>query len=136
MTEPAPSDSRPQLLSPDEDPQAGDGLFVRKRWLFRLCGIIFGLGLVVLLEVSCRLVGWGNPVAFDDPFVGFSEVYPLFQEQDDRYEVVPSRKKFFAHESFPVEKPADGFRVFCLGQLREPRAELSKRRAILTSVSR
>lgn len=115
MTASEPGNSQQQEVKPAENPQPADKLSARKRWVFRLCAVLFGLILVLLLEVSCRLAGWGNPVAYDDPFVGFSEVYPLFEKQEDRYEVVPSRKKFFADESFPVQKPDDGYRIFCLG---------------------
>jgi len=115
MTTPAPSESRLSQVSSDENPQPEHKLTRRKRWLFRLGAVVFGLCLILLLEASCRVLGWGNPVAFDDPFVGFSEVFPLFEKVGDRYEVAPSRRKFFANESFPAEKPADGYRIFCLG---------------------
>jgi lysophospholipase L1-like esterase len=115
MRTPVPSDAGHNTVSSDENPQPENKFTTRKRWLFRLGAVVLGLSLVLLLEVSCRLLGWGNPVAFDDPFVGFSEVYPLFEKQGDRYQVVPSRRKFFANDSFPAEKPADGYRIFCLG---------------------
>lgn len=115
MTTPVPSDARHKKVSSDENPSSENRLTTRKRWLFRLGAIVLGLSLVLLLEVSCRLLGWGNPVAFDDPFVGFSKVFPLFEQVGDRYEITPARRKFFADESFAAEKPADGYRIFCLG---------------------
>lgn len=79
--------------------------------------MLFGLGLVGLAEVVCATFGWGDPDTADDPFVGFSQVYPLFvlNEATDRYEIPESRLAFFRPESFPREKPQDGFRIFCLG---------------------
>ncbi|MGF1580647.1 MAG: SGNH/GDSL hydrolase family protein [Gemmataceae bacterium] len=71
----------------------------------------------VVLELLCRLFGWGLPTEFDDPFVGFSDVHPLFVLNEDtrRYEIPQSRLKFFCPESFSAEKPSDRFRIFVLG---------------------
>lgn len=76
-----------------------------------------GLSLFVLVEVVCRLFDLGHPQPIDDPFVGFSELQPLFQfnETEARYEIPKPRLKFFAEESFPTRKPPGTFRIFCLG---------------------
>jgi lysophospholipase L1-like esterase len=74
--------------------------------------------LLLASEIVSRLVGWGRPALAPDPFVGFSEVHPLFEVDADRgvHRIVPARRKFFAYESFTVEKPASARRVFCLGE--------------------
>ena len=61
--------------------------------------------------------GWGRPADYDDPFVGFSAIHPLFvlDESGARYEIPKSRLKFFAPESCPAKKGPNTFRVFCLG---------------------
>ena len=56
-------------------------------------------------------------VDYDDPFVGFRAVTPLFELNSDgtRYEIPPARLKFFSPESFAANKPADEYRIFILG---------------------
>ncbi|MBD3676295.1 MAG: SGNH/GDSL hydrolase family protein [Planctomycetaceae bacterium] len=87
----------------------------RKRWVFRGAAILLGLLVVVGLELLCRLLGWGVPALADDPYVGFAEVTPLFEQQGDVYEIAPARLKFFAAESFPAVKPDNQSRIFVLG---------------------
>jgi lysophospholipase L1-like esterase len=89
----------------------------RRLWLFRSAAVLLGLSVFVVAELVCRALGWGVPTRFDDPFVGFSAVHPLFEFQEGagRYAIPPSRLKFFAYESFAADKPERGFRIFCLG---------------------
>ena len=71
----------------------------------------------MLVEGACVIFGWGTPSTFEDPFVGFDDVRPLFVLNDDssEYFVPKSRRRFFAEESFPVQKKPNTFRIFCLG---------------------
>lgn len=89
----------------------------RRIWLFRLGAVSLGLSVFALVEVVCVLGGWGRPTAHEDPFVGFSDVHPLFVRDEDaqKYRIPESRLDFFAAESFPVRKEDDTFRIFCLG---------------------
>jgi hypothetical protein len=89
----------------------------RRRWLFRCGAVVVGLSLFVLVEVVCRLFGLGRPQPIDDPFVGFSELQPLFElnQSQARFEIPKPRLKFFVEESFPAKKPVGTFRIFCLG---------------------
>ncbi len=90
----------------------------RRRWAFRLIAIGLSLLPFVLLEILCRLFGGGLPTEMDDPFVGFSDIHPLFvlNEESGHYEISPSRTPtFFCPESFESEKPEDQFRIFVLG---------------------
>ena len=99
----------------------GNKLGKRRLWLFRTLAIAVGLLVPLSFEATCRLLGWGNPNFHDDPFVGFSDVYPLFviesseSDKPSRYRIAKSRRKFFADESFPAQKIPNTFRVFCLG---------------------
>lgn len=89
----------------------------RRTWAFRLIAVALGMAPLVLLELLCILAGWGLPAAHDDPFVGFDSVVPLFvlSEDGQRYETSKSRLNFFTAASFPAEKPANEYRIFCLG---------------------
>ncbi len=89
----------------------------RRRWLFRVVAVLFGVAPFVIAELLCIACGWGRPAEHDDPFVGFSAVHPLFalSEGGQRYEVARSRYRFFAPDSFPAMKGADEFRIFALG---------------------
>src|SRR5215471_11729212 len=88
-----------------------------KGLLFRVVAV--GLGLLPLLacELTLRALGIGKPTNFNDPFVGFSDVHPLFvlNEETGRYEIPKSRQTHFQPESFAAKKKADEFRIFVLG---------------------
>ena len=91
-----------------------------RRWrglLLRLGAVVVGLVPFVLAELVFVALDWGRPTNRDDPFVGFSAVYPLFVPTADgaRYEVAASRQGYFRPDSFAARKAADEFRIFCLG---------------------
>lgn len=85
--------------------------------MFRLAAALLGLLPFVLIELALRAFGLGHPNWHDDPFVGFSEVRPLFtlNEAGDRYEIARSKRVHFYPESFAVEKQPREFRIFCIG---------------------
>ncbi|HVA49446.1 MAG TPA: hypothetical protein VNH11_23975 [Pirellulales bacterium] len=89
----------------------------RRRWLFRLTAMAFGLSLLAGFEGVCRLCDWGRPELRDDPFVGFRSIRPLFVLNEDRsrYEISKARRVYFRPQSFSAEKADDEYRVFCLG---------------------
>lgn len=86
-------------------------------WLFRGVAILLGLSVFPLAELICSVFGWGEPLVYEDPYAGFRAVYPLFRldAESQCYTIAPSRRKFFAPESFPAQKAAGTFRIFCLG---------------------
>jgi len=88
-----------------------------KSLLFRGLAICLGLLPLVACELGLRAIGLGRPTDFNDPFVGFSDIHPLFvlNEESDRYEISKSRQTHFQPESFPAKKPRDEFRIFVLG---------------------
>jgi lysophospholipase L1-like esterase len=89
----------------------------RRRITFRVLAVLIGLLPILLLEGVFRLGGWGRPEYGDDPYVGFSDVKPLFVLNDsgDRYEIPNSRQTFFQPESFAASKQPNEFRIFCFG---------------------
>jgi len=88
-----------------------------KAIVFRLAAILLGLSPLVLCEVVLCALGIGRATDYDDPFVGFSAIHPLFVKNDKsgRYEIAPSRLEHFCPDSFTADKPADEFRIFVLG---------------------
>ena len=89
----------------------------RRQWLFRVCAILLGLLVVLLVEGLLRLTNLGRINDIGDPFVGFSEIRPLFvlNEATQRYEIPESRQTFFQPDSFAAKKKPNEFRIFCLG---------------------
>lgn len=89
----------------------------RRQIIFRVLAVLMGLSSILLLEGGLRLGGWGRPEDGEDPFVGFSEVKPLFvlNETGDRYEIPRLRQDFFQPDGFAARKQPNEFRIFCLG---------------------
>lgn len=111
------SSSVPVGSSPPASTQSPPSRSRRRRLGFRLAALLLGCLILLAMEGVCALFDWGRPARYDDPFVGFSAVHPLFEhDADDRtYSIAKSRRKFFAPDSFPVEKSSRTFRIFCLG---------------------
>ncbi len=89
----------------------------KRRLLFRVSAVAFGLFLFAFAECLCRLlkIDVRGDTTLVDP--GFSRLNPLFALDPDgeRYAIRESRLKFFVPESFPATKPSGTFRIFCLG---------------------
>lgn len=87
--------------------------------LWRRRAIALGLGLLpfLLAEAACILLGVGVPADQADPFVGFSSIVPLFEQDEEsgRMIIAERRRKFFAVDSFPIRKGPNDVRIFCLG---------------------
>ncbi len=88
-----------------------------KLFAFRAAAVLLGLLPLVLMEVAFRGLGLGKPTESNDPFVGFSDIHPLFVLNDPagRYEIPRSRQLHFEPESFTAAKPPGEFRIFVLG---------------------
>jgi lysophospholipase L1-like esterase len=88
-----------------------------RRWWFRVAAVISGLLPFVILEAACRLAGWGSQDLHIDPFVGFAKQTPLFERSADAttMQVSKSRRRFFKHDAFAINKPVGEFRIFVLG---------------------
>lgn len=85
--------------------------------MFRVAAVLLGLLPLLACEIALRALGLGKPTDFNDPFVGFSDIHPLFvlNESAGRYEIPKSRQTHFQPESFAARKPEDEFRIFVLG---------------------
>lgn len=91
--------------------------FGRRYFLFRAAAILVGLFPLLLFELSLHVIGWQEPGGVVDPYVGFTEIRPLFErnEQSGRFEIAPSRQPLFCPASFLIDKPDNGVRIFCIG---------------------
>lgn len=89
----------------------------RKLWLYRAAFVALGFSLVAVAELICVLFGWGRPADYEDPFVGFSNIHPLFvlNETAGQYEIPKAKQKFFSPDSFPAKKGRKTFRIFSFG---------------------
>ena len=89
----------------------------RRTILFRLLAITIGFSPLLICEAALRIGGWQQTNAVHDPFVGFTEIRPLFEPnpQGTHYEISKSRLPLFQPDSFLIEKPDDEFRIFCVG---------------------
>lgn len=84
---------------------------------------VFGVGLLLvalcLLELALSLVGAGDAVRFEDPFVGFAAGSDVFVPRTTSAGAVlatdPARLGFFNEQQFAATKPAGGYRIFALG---------------------
>jgi lysophospholipase L1-like esterase len=109
-----------QLEATDLAPSAPRVRRPRPIWkgiLFRVAAVLLGLLPLIACEIMLRTFGLGKPTDFNDPFVGFSEIHPLFvlNEGTGVYEIPKSRLTHFQPESFAAQKPAGEFRIFVLG---------------------
>ena len=104
--------SWPKATKPEKPP------IPRWKWvLFRCLAISLSLLPLIVFELAARGAGWGVIDEQTDPFVGFESVSALFKFNDETglMEVDERRYPYFRPESFALEKPADEYRIFCLG---------------------
>jgi hypothetical protein len=88
-----------------------------KGLLFRTGAVLLGLLPLVIGEVALRGLGLGKPTDSNDPFVGFSDIHPLFvlDPRTGRYEIPTSRQTHFQPDSFAAVKVPQEYRIFVLG---------------------
>jgi len=112
MPEPAAADNRTPQHNRSKPARSR-----RRTWAFRLAAVLLGLLPFVVLEAGLRAFDVARPTEYLDPYVGFSDLHPQFEldEESNRYVTTKSRQLFFGRQEFPATKPENGFRVFCLG---------------------
>ena len=90
-------------------------------WKQRILLVFFGLIFFFLIEIILRLVPVGvESPAESDPFVGFSELHPLFvsyraKDGSLRMKTAPGKLRWFNSQDFAAEKEPGTFRIFTLG---------------------
>ena len=83
-------------------------------------GFLTAILLLSLLEIGLRVSGYRGPSAFEDPYLGFEEIYPLFGVRETSngksvYATNPNKLKLFNYQEFTLPKPPGVFRIFCFG---------------------
>ena len=93
-------------------------------WLARLglvaLGLVVGVVLLVAAELVLRVAGVGGEAGCYDPFAGFSRTVPMF-EPATRADGTPvfrtaRARRLRTPQEFLADKPANGFRVFVVGE--------------------
>lgn len=89
----------------------------RRRIVFPLLAVLVGFSPLLVCEAVLRIAGIGVSRESEDPYIGFTAIRPLFalNEANGRYEMAKSRQDYFRPDSFSANKPANEFRIFCLG---------------------
>jgi hypothetical protein len=75
---------------------------------------------MIAFEGAARELDWLDPTTRDDPYLGLagtSPLYPTRQAKDGRVvrRTAPNKTGTYRVISFPATKPADEYRVFCIG---------------------
>ena len=92
-------------------------LSLKKKIAFALVSVLL---FFTLLECTLVVCGLDPVTRQDDPFIGFSSSIPLYVNDTDSRSAgmlvtAPNRRTHFNVQRFPRKKPANTFRVFCLG---------------------
>ena len=90
---------------------------LRKRIGFRLGAVFVGVLPLLVFEIVLFSIGWQPSSSVADPYVGFSEIRPLFvkNQAQTKFEIAPNRAPLFQPDSFSVNKGGNEFRIFCVG---------------------
>jgi tetratricopeptide (TPR) repeat protein len=93
------------------------GALIRNHtWKNLLVGVTVPAAILVVTELVLAAVGVEPLIRREDPTRGFSGLVSVFQRDGDRFGTRElSRQRTFNPQSFLADKPANGFRLFCLG---------------------
>jgi len=86
-----------------------------------LFAVIVNVAFFAALELLLAAFGV-TPITYsEDPFVGFTSRSPLFEaaelpEGRAIYRTVPKKEQWFNPQEFAAPKPANGYRIFCIGE--------------------
>ena len=85
--------------------------------MFIVLAVLLALSPFVIFELALRAFDIARPQTHADPFVGFSNIHRLFDldKASGTCHTSHSQLHFFGRQSFPARKPANTFRIFCLG---------------------
>jgi tetratricopeptide (TPR) repeat protein len=83
-------------------------------------GIAIALLILLLAEGILRIADYRGPSAFEDPYLGFEGIYPLFGGTDQPdggtiYSTNSNKTRLFNYQQFRSPKPDGMFRIFCFG---------------------
>ncbi|MDH3281018.1 MAG: tetratricopeptide repeat protein [Gammaproteobacteria bacterium] len=82
-------------------------------------GVLIAAGVFALAEAVLTLAGVAPLSRAADPYVGFDAQHPVFVPVADgdpkMMRTAPSKERFFNVQHFAARKPANTYRIFCLG---------------------
>tara|TARA_R110002072_G_scaffold38414_2_gene111349 strand:- start:14268 stop:16277 length:2010 start_codon:yes stop_codon:yes gene_type:complete len=98
-------------------PQNSNSLSRTKKACFGLVTTVLGL---VAIELALTLIGVGKSTDQADPMMGFSKQVPLLERHVDEdgkvwMRTAENKLVWFNDQRFPLTKPANTQRIFCLG---------------------
>lgn len=110
------TENAPSLVSPTAA-KTRRKLSIGKKLFF---SAVMTLLFFVTLEGSLAIFGLKPVATTEDPFVGFAGQVPLFVKStgasgSTEYVTARNKLRWFNRQRFPADKPANGYRVFCLG---------------------
>jgi len=96
---------------------------LKKTTIFKIISVIvIPIVIFLIIEISLYIIGVENIYESEDPYLGFEEISPLFKKQDQtqsdsvsKFVTQKNKLAWFHYQEFKVNKPKNGFRVFCFG---------------------
>jgi tetratricopeptide (TPR) repeat protein len=87
-----------------------------------LSAIVVPIILFLVIEIILYIIGIETIYESQDPYLGYEEIAPLFKKQDKihsdslpKFVTQKNKLEWFNYQEFRVDKPKNGFRVFCFG---------------------
>lgn len=105
-------DEKPLLPPQRESRNVSKRLNWKKK--LTLSGVVL-ITFFAVLELILAGLGFHPFREAHDPFLDFEPGVPLFVRQDDNFVTNPIKRTYFNDQSFPLQKSARSYRIFCLG---------------------
>jgi tetratricopeptide (TPR) repeat protein len=106
------SDRKPEAINSAEAIQHGP---VRSTLRDVLIGLLVCVVFFAVVEGVLRILGVPARNPGEDPFVGFSNIKPLYEVKNGIASAAAPKLRLFNPASFSVEKPENTTRIFCFG---------------------
>ena len=101
------------MNNPPEEPAAKAQR--RTRTSFKVLAVALAFAPFIAFELGLRAFGVAENNDSSDPFAGFGSNIPVFERDGELWRTSAKRMPFLPAQTFPADKPQNGFRVFCFG---------------------
>jgi len=96
---------------------------MKKTTIFNvLASTVVPILIFLIIEIGLYITGVENTYENEDPYLGFEGITPLFKKQSQtqsdgvsKFITQKNKLAWFNYQEFKVDKPKNGFRVFCFG---------------------